>query len=276
MKIFKKIVTLLLAMIIAAAFFISVTAYEDDYIDVYDLYHEYDTGVPYDTDISWDLYDDVDRLDLSGLLELFASLTESPEISAHYRPFTPDGQATVTDHVTEDDGKEFFTFTTPAGNVFFLIIDHQRDGNNVYFLNAVTEQSLIALAERAGTEISGSTGGIPVSSTPSLPDEQLPNAPMEEEPEQYPTEDSGGNGMLIFLVIAVAGAGGAGYYFKVVRPKQQASIDDDEDDDIPENDDSEEMQFMDEPPEQGDVDSDDYDEYFDVDDDDMEEDTELV
>mgnify|MGYP002508413626 CR=1 FL=1 len=61
-------------------------------------------------------------------------------------PLTPDGQATVLDNATNEDGKEFYTIQTPDENVFYLIIDNQRDTENVYFLNAVTESDLMALA----------------------------------------------------------------------------------------------------------------------------------
>ena len=63
------------------------------------------------------------------------------------KPFTPDGTGTVVGNATDKDGKEFFTITTPNENVFYLIIDRQRTEENVYFLNAVTEKDLLALAE---------------------------------------------------------------------------------------------------------------------------------
>ena len=64
--------------------------------------------------------------------------------------FTPEGTGTVLDSATGEDGdKQFYTITTEAGNVFYLIIDGKRDDNNVYFLNGVTEADLMALAERA-------------------------------------------------------------------------------------------------------------------------------
>ena len=53
----------------------------------------------------------------------------------------------MVDNATDEDGKEFFTITTPSENVFYLVIDRQRTENNVYFLNAVTEKDLLALAE---------------------------------------------------------------------------------------------------------------------------------
>ena len=64
--------------------------------------------------------------------------------------FTPEGTGTVLDTATGEDGdKQFYTITTEDGNVFYLIIDGKRDGNNVYFLNGVTEADLMALAEKS-------------------------------------------------------------------------------------------------------------------------------
>ena len=60
------------------------------------------------------------------------------ESTAEQKPFTPAGQASVLDNATDGDGKEFYTFVTPEENVFYLVIDNQRDSENVYFLNAVT------------------------------------------------------------------------------------------------------------------------------------------
>jgi len=65
-------------------------------------------------------------------------------------PFTPAGTGTVIDNATDGDGKEFYTIMTPNENVFYLIIDRQREAENVYFLNAVTERDLLALAEQSG------------------------------------------------------------------------------------------------------------------------------
>ena len=63
-------------------------------------------------------------------------------------PFTPSGQASVVDQATESDGKDFYSFATPEGNVFYLVIDHQRNADNVYFLNSITEDDLAAIAEK--------------------------------------------------------------------------------------------------------------------------------
>jgi hypothetical protein len=136
-------------------------------------------------------------------------------------PLTPDGQATVVDNVTDMDGVEFFTFFTPSGNVFHLIVDRQRGSENVYFLNAVTEFDLMALAEASGVNMPDYTiSGIPA--TPILPEE----TPQEPEPEETPDEPRSGmgGGTIFFLLLIFAAVGGAGYYFKIVRPKQQQQM----------------------------------------------------
>lgn len=136
------------------------------------------------------------------------------------KPFTPEGTGTVVDNATDGDGKEFFTITTPSENVFYLIIDRQRDGQNVYFLNAVTEKDLLALAEKDPE---------PEVTEPVMEPEPETEPPTEPEPEPEPEKTSGfpmGN-ILMIAAVLLAG-GGAGYYFKVYRPKHEASDMDDE------------------------------------------------
>ncbi|MDE6902385.1 MAG: DUF4366 domain-containing protein, partial [Lachnospiraceae bacterium] len=73
---------------------------------------------------------------------------QAPKPEPEQRPFTPDGQASVLDNATDEEGKEFYTFVTPEENIFYLVIDRQRESENVYFLNAVTENDLMEVAEK--------------------------------------------------------------------------------------------------------------------------------
>jgi hypothetical protein len=155
-------------------------------------------------------------------------------------PFTPDGQATVVDTATEGDGKTFYTFTTPEDNVFYLVIDHERDTDNVYFLNAVTESDLLALA----AEPSEAETAIPAPAPTPPPAEDTPDE--EEEPAEPEQPEKKGNGSLIFILLGIAAAGGAGYYFKIVKPKQQGQAYDDDDYGEEAEDDGKEMEFEDE------------------------------
>ena len=167
--------------------------------------------------------------------------------------FTPEGTGTVLDEAAGESGdKQFYTITTEAGNVFYLIIDGKRDDNNVYFLNGVTEADLMALAEKGD----GSVSTIPEAETctctekceagevniscpvckndlKSCTGKERPDKDKDGEPAEpeKPKKDTGSAGTIIFVIVALLAAGGVGYYVKIVRPKQQAEDDGDFEDD---------------------------------------------
>ena len=132
-------------------------------------------------------------------------------------PFTPDGTGTVVDNATNQDGKEFFTITTAEEAVFYLVIDRQREMENVYFLNAVTVADLMALAESSGEP-----------AAPEPPLEPEPEPTPTPEPEPVPEKKGGAGPLLLALAVVVIG-GGAGWYFKIYRPKLQKAAEPEED-----------------------------------------------
>ncbi|MDL2237864.1 DUF4366 domain-containing protein [Christensenellaceae bacterium OttesenSCG-928-K19] len=164
---------------------------------------------------------------------------------------TPEGTGQVTEIATDEDGKLFYTIQTPAGNVFYLVIDMARtDGNNVYFLNAVTEDDLLALAETDGST-TGGVSAIPDTNPEPTPAPE-PTPDPDPETEKEPAEEGGGNtGAIIFVILAVLAVGGAAYYFKILKPRQQATRQDEEEYEDEEFDeglgDDEEYLFADEP-----------------------------
>ena len=167
--------------------------------------------------------------------------------------FTPEGTGTVVDIATDEDGKLFYTIVTPAGNVFYLVIDLARtDGNNVYFLNAVTEADLAALAETDGST-TGNESAIP---TPEPEPTPTPDPEPEPTPEPEPEEKGGGMGTIFLVLLAVAAIGGAGWYFKIYKPKQEAAFMDDMDEDESEGEDDEEDEIAFENENDGDEDYD--------------------
>ena len=131
-------------------------------------------------------------------------------------PFSTDGTGTVVDNATDEDGKEFYTITTPDENIFYLVIDKQKTTDNVYFLNAVTEADLLPLAEKSEEE----------TETPAPEPEPEPEPEPTESPEEVtePEPDAPDSNLpAILLVGAVALiGGGAGYYLKIYKPKHQA------------------------------------------------------
>jgi len=155
--------------------------------------------------------------------------------------FTPGGSGTVIDNVIEQNGKEFYTIKTEDGNIFYLIVDRLRDTDNVYFLNAVTEKDLMALAEKAGKPI---TPGVVGNENPGEenPGQQQPG--QEKPPSEKSSFD---NGTLIFVGIAVVVVGVIGFYFKIVKGKKNKKDDDDFDEYEDDDDDNSDDDSDDEP-----------------------------
>lgn len=140
------------------------------------------------------------------------------ESTSESTPFTPPGTGTVIDNATDGNGKEFFTIMTPDENVFYLIIDRQRETENVYFLNAVTERELLPLAKEPDDTEEGEII-LPTPEPEHLPG-ITPKPEVSAEPIAEP-EKKNNVGMLFMVLAVVLIGGGAGYYFKIYRPKHQ-------------------------------------------------------
>lgn len=180
------------------------------------------------------------------------SVTPEPVTSAEPaapNPLTPDGQGTVVDNASSNEGKEFFTIATQNENIFYLVIDRQRENENVYFLNAVTESDLMALAEKDADQPveSAIPEPEPVCScreqcVPGEVDVNCPvcvlnlngctGTPSEDDSDSEPAAaEKESSGMTIFVILlAVLAAGGAGYYIKIYKPKKELEDADDYDD----------------------------------------------
>lgn len=154
--------------------------------------------------------------------EIPQKVTETSAPEAGPNPFTSAGTGTVVDNATDEDGKEFYTVMTPSEHVFYLVIDKQREQDNVYFLNAVTEKDLLALAEKSGDSPDWE------SALPKPEKESTPEVTPEPTPEPEPEQKSNMGTLLLVLAVVVIG-GGVGYYVKIYRPKQeQAAFADEE------------------------------------------------
>jgi len=169
--------------------------------------------------------------------EAVAETEETTETESEANPLTPDGTGTVLDNASSEAGKEFFTIITEDENVFYLIIDRQKDTNNVYFLNAVTERDLLALAEKSeDTDTSGSTAVTAKSDTAV----ETTTEPEADDTASGTETQEKSNSSVFLIIFAVLIVGGVGYYFKIYRPKHQAlDLDDEFDED-------EEMEYEDE------------------------------
>ena len=145
---------------------------------------------------------------------------------------TPDGTGTVVDNVVTQNEIEFFTVYTEDGNVFFLVVDRQRNTDNVYLLNAVTEADLMALAEQSDNPLNNNISAVPTP-PPFEPPADGQEQPPANQPQPEPDSDEqdpparGGSNNWIFIAIVVMAVGGAAYYFKIVKGKKSSAVNDD-------------------------------------------------
>ena len=146
------------------------------------------------------------------------------------RTLTPTGNAQLLDDVTDNENLQFITVTARDGNVFYFVIDHGAESENVYFLNVVDEADLNALIEKEETEVPEE----PIEE----PDAEKTDEGLEPIEDVEPEKPEGNNtGLIIILVIAVV-AGIGGYYYKVILPKKKLNdADDIEDFDFGDEDD---------------------------------------
>jgi hypothetical protein len=204
-------------------------------------------------------YIHIQAVDFAGNISNTVLLTPPTPQTHVPSNLTPDGQGEKLDHLTGLDMLEFITIETPSGNVFYLVIDHTRANNNVYFLNPVTEWDLLTLASDA--ELAMPPHILPSPPAQSIVIEQEPPPVAEPPPPEPPTEPqaeekSGGRGgMFIFLAIAGAGAFGAIYYIKILKPKKEREMYGDSGEEDAEGDDFEDVGDDEFDPDAYDVDS---------------------
>lgn len=192
-----------------------------------------DTGGENDSNFSF-------SIDSDKLSELFEQLMGGSDGAA----LTPDGNLSLIDDIGSStrSGKQFITVETRNGNVFYLIIDRDDEGEEtVHFLNQVDEADLLTLmgddAPAAETPAvcnckeKCAAGAVntncPVCKN-NLSECSGKEAVAEPEPEQ-PEKKRGGGLLVIVLLLALAG-GGAFAYVKFIKPKQGVKVSADPDD----------------------------------------------
>ena len=175
-------------------------------------------------------------IDPDKLSELFEQLMGGSGGAA----LTPDGNLSLFDDIGSStrSGKQFITVETKNGNVFYLIIDRDDEGEEtVHFLNQVDEADLLTLmgddAPAAETPAvcnckEKCAAGAVNTNCPVCKNNlsecsgKEPVTEPEPEPEQ-PEKKSSGGLLVIVLLLALAG-GGVFAYVKFIKPKQGVKV----------------------------------------------------
>lgn len=127
---------------------------------------------------------------------------------------TEEGNATLGDTATSSDDKEFITVQTKKGTTYYIVIDHQRDSNNVYFLNAVDDSDLASFVDE---ETTSSVVGLPstdkvdatadTSDTVTKPDTDRTtdeaDAKEDESTQKQVLANSGNRNIMIIGIAAI-------------------------------------------------------------------------
>ena len=181
-------------------------------------------------------------VDPDKLSELFEQLMGGSGGAA----LTPDGNLSLIDDIGSStrSGKQFITVETRNGNVFYLIIDRDDEGEEtVHFLNQVDEADLLTLMGDDAPAVETpavcnckekcAAGAVntncPVCKN-NLSECSGKEAVTEPEPEpEQPEKKSSGGLLVIVLLLALAG-GGVFAYVKFIKPKQGVKVSADPDD----------------------------------------------
>ena len=146
---------------------------------------------------------------------------------------TPDGNLTLVDDVSgeEAEDKQFVTVISKNGNYFYLVIDRAGDRQNVYFLNLVDEEDLLALIEEDKPKQQETPQ---ICNCINLCEEGKidPNCSLcrndltkctgkpltpTSTPEPEKEKSKGMGGIALLLIVSIVGGGI--YYFKVLKNK---------------------------------------------------------
>lgn len=144
-----------------------------------------------------------------------------------------------------ESGQQFITLTTKAGNVFYLVIDRDDDGNeNVHFLNLVDEADLYALldedAQAEQDNLAAAETTEPEVTEPEATGSEATDTTEPTEETEDNEEKSSNWAPLMLLVIVMIGGIGAFLYMMVTKKKkQQTAAKPDPDADYEDEDDAE-------------------------------------
>ena len=139
----------------------------------------------------------------------------------------PVKESTENTNRIKSDSRQFITFKTKDEKMFYLIIDHDKEQDNVKLLTDVKESDLESLVKEKDKTPVVKQEDLQVNLDKS--DETIKQEEVKKEEPK--TKSSLGSYIILGIVILVII--GIGYYFKVVKPKKdKEKLNEEEDDDF--------------------------------------------
>lgn len=146
-----------------------------------------------------------------------ASVTENVNNANGDYPIHREGEAS---EAYSADARQFVEFQTKSGKVFYLIINHDEQTENVLLLTEVSEGDLLNMVESKEEEKA------PVKEVEKAVEKAEPEKTSEETKEPVKEEPKSGIGSYLILFLVIGAVIGGGYYFKVVKAKEKQELQD--------------------------------------------------
>lgn len=143
-------------------------------------------------------------------------------------------------------GKSFYTIQTKSEKIFYLVIDNEKEQDNVYFLTEASENDLLNFTGTTAQTIpqNGATVvGLPEEETDEEKGLEVKKEVEKTVPIQTPApvaskkelpKKNGNVGLFMLMGIAVVAVGGGYYYMKFIKGKNSSLEDefDESDEDV--------------------------------------------
>lgn len=127
----------------------------------------------------------------------------------------------------EIDVRQFLTFQTKSGKTFYLIVDHDKNTQNVQLLTEVGEQDLLNMIEGEKQVVNKPVED--AKTIEELQEEREAQEQVEKDAELEVVEEEKKKTSPIFFIVVLLVVGVAGYYFKIYKPKQEETYFDEDD-----------------------------------------------